>query len=75
MEAATGQLLRTSWLSSGVRDVYSDFNAVTLQITTEALFGNNLSAEEGARVTGIPPASFALTSESGLPSSALLACD
>ncbi len=54
MGSATRQMLATSWSGSGRRDVYSDFNALTLQITTEALFGKNLPAEQGAKVTGAP---------------------
>ena len=52
MESATERLLRTSWQGSGVREVYEDFNALTLRITTEALFGSNLSPEQGDKVTG-----------------------
>lgn len=54
MVGATRQMLATSWSGSGRRDVYSDFNALTLQISTEALFGENLPADQGARVTGVP---------------------
>ncbi|KAK9903986.1 hypothetical protein WJX75_001915 [Coccomyxa subellipsoidea] len=52
MGSATRQMLATGWSGSGRRDVYSDFNALTLQITTEALFGKNLTADQGAKVTG-----------------------
>ncbi|EIE20236.1 cytochrome P450 [Coccomyxa subellipsoidea C-169] len=58
MGSATRQMLATSWSGSGRRDVYSDFNALTLQITTEALFGKNLSAEQGAKVTGAIQTAF-----------------
>ncbi len=54
MARAMRQMLATSWSGSGRRDVYSDFNALTLQISTEALFGENLPADQGARVTGVP---------------------
>lgn len=53
MGSATRQMLATGWSGSGRRDVYSDFNALTLQITTEALFGKNLTADQGAKVTGV----------------------
>ena len=53
MGSATRQMLATGWAGSGRRDVYSDFNALTLQITTEALFGKNLPKGQGAKVTGV----------------------
>jgi len=33
--------------AGGVRDVYSDFNELTLEITLEALFGIKASSAEG----------------------------
>ena len=45
-------MLAAQWRYSGCRDVYQDFNALTLQITTQALFGDDLPAAEGLRVTG-----------------------
>lgn len=52
MADSTEALLATHWQHSGCRDVYKDFNALTLQITTQALFGNDLPAAEGIKVTG-----------------------
>jgi hypothetical protein len=45
-------MLATHWQHSGCRDVYKDFNGLTLQITTQALFGDDLPAAEGVKVTG-----------------------
>ena len=55
MQAMTGSteaMLATQWQHSGRRDVYKDFNALTLQVTTQALFGDDLPVAEGLRVTG-----------------------
>ena len=52
MTDSTEAMLATQWQHSGRRDVYKDFNALTLQITTQALFGDDLPAAEGLRVTG-----------------------
>ena len=52
MTDSTEAMLATQWQHSGRRDVYKDFNALTLQVTTQALFGDDLPAAEGLRVTG-----------------------
>ncbi|KAG2496159.1 hypothetical protein HYH03_005761 [Edaphochlamys debaryana] len=39
MVAATEDMLEGAWGRGGVRDVYADFNELTLQVTLEALFG------------------------------------
>ncbi|KAL6746717.1 cytochrome P450 [Haematococcus lacustris] len=39
MQGATAAMLRNQWAEGGVRDVYLDFNQLTLCITLEALFG------------------------------------
>ncbi|KAJ9518522.1 hypothetical protein QJQ45_018571 [Haematococcus lacustris] len=39
MQGATAAMLRDQWAQGGVRDVYLDFNQLTLCITLEALFG------------------------------------
>jgi hypothetical protein len=54
MGSATRELLAGAWAGSGPREVYADLNALTLRITTEALFGSNLPPQEAARVTGPP---------------------
>lgn len=48
----TRQLLDGRWAGGGVRPVYADFNALTLDITTAALFGTGLPRAEAAQVTG-----------------------
>ena len=55
MTDSTEAMLATQWQHSGRRDVYKDFNALTLQVTTQALFGDDLPAAEGLRVTGQLP--------------------
>lgn len=41
------------WRHGEVRDVYADFNRVTLQIVTDALFGFHASTPESQTVTGV----------------------
>ncbi len=48
----TRQLLEGRWAGGSVRSVYADFNALTLDITTAALFGTGLPRAEAAQVTG-----------------------
>lgn len=45
-------LVTHTWRGSSVREVYADFNDLTLQITTDALFGFKPSNPESKRVTG-----------------------
>lgn len=45
-------LVSMTWSKSGTREVYSDFNAMTLQITTDALFGFTPSDPQSKDVTG-----------------------
>jgi hypothetical protein len=53
MLASTSRMLRASWRSGAVRDVYPDFNRLTLRITLEALFGAQLAGEAAGRdITG-----------------------
>ena len=52
MTDCTGALIDESWRYSGCRDVYADLNALTLKITTQALFGDDLPPAEGVKVTG-----------------------
>lgn len=52
MGSATRELLHGAWANSGPREVYADLNALTLCITTVALFGSDLPPAESARVTG-----------------------
>jgi len=43
----TQALLSTTWCQGGTRDVYADFNALTLEITLEALFGFEMDRTGG----------------------------
>ncbi len=52
MAASAERLVSQTWQGSRERDVYADFNALSLQITMEALFGVDLPAREGRQVTG-----------------------
>ena len=52
MTDCTRALVQGPWRYSGCREVYADLNALTLQITTRALFGDDLPAAEGVKVTG-----------------------
>ena len=52
MTDCTSAMVGGQWRYSGCRDVYADLNALTLQITTQALFGDDLPAAEGVKVTG-----------------------
>ena len=53
MSGATQQMLDRCWRGGGRHNVYADFNALTLQITTDALFGESIPAEQAAEVTGV----------------------
>ncbi|GLC37963.1 hypothetical protein PLESTF_000605900 [Pleodorina starrii] len=39
MIAATADMMDAEWATGGTRDVYADFNELTLRVTLEALFG------------------------------------
>lgn len=54
--SATEHLLGHVWAEGGVRDVYADFNELTLTITTNALFGVDVSSRQAAGITGEPAA-------------------
>ena len=57
MCAATEHMLAEVWAQDGVRDVYADFNELTLNITTNALFGVDMSSSQAAGISGeCPPA-------------------
>lgn len=45
-------LVTDIWRGATTREVYSDYNNLTLQITTDALFGFTPSNPEAKRVTG-----------------------
>ncbi len=56
MLSSAGRLVRARWRDGWVRDVYADFNALTLEITIEALFGagrgSSSQALASAEITG-----------------------
>ena len=52
MAASAQRLVTETWRGSRERDVYAGFNALSLQITMEALFGVDLPPREGRQVTG-----------------------
>lgn len=55
MASATQHLLEEVWAQGGVRDVYADFNELTLNITTNALFGVDMSSSQAAGISGEHP--------------------
>ena len=64
-----GTSTSTSFLSSSLpqtRDLYSDFNSLTLRVVTTALFGSRLDADEGARVASAVDAAFARFAAAGV---------
>lgn len=52
MAAATQDMLARIWRQDGRRDVYSDFNDLTLRITVGALFGATVDSRQARRVSG-----------------------
>ena len=56
MAHETRRLLEGPWAGGGLRPVYADFNALTLDITTAALFGTGLPRGQAAEVTSAVPA-------------------
>ncbi|DBB01015.1 TPA: hypothetical protein ACH3X1_000917 [Trebouxia sp. C0004] len=51
MCSATGHMLAEVWGQGGVRDVYADFNELTLNITTNALFGVDMSSSQALSIS------------------------
>lgn len=45
-------MLADVWSTGGVRDVYADFNELTLDITTNALFGVDMSSSQALNISG-----------------------
>lgn len=52
MTRSAEHLVTRLWAQYESRDVYPDFNTVTLQIVTDALFGFQPSTPESQTVTG-----------------------
>lgn len=66
MVGRTQEMAANQWPICGVRDVYSDFNDLTLDITIEALFGGmRRGSGSGAGAGGPPEDSGALLAEVG----------
>ena len=55
MAAATQRLVDGPWAGGGPRDVYADFNALTLDIVTEVLFGWDIAREQASLIVGAQP--------------------
>ena len=53
MARGAQELVTSTWQNAGAREIYSDFNSLTLQITTDALFGFTPSTPQSKTVTGI----------------------
>lgn len=51
MSQATQHMLDSVWAAGGSRDVYADYNELTLSITTNALFGVNMSSSQSAGIS------------------------
>lgn len=51
MSEATEHMLSSVWASGGTRDVYADYNDLTLSITTNALFGVDMSSSQSAGIS------------------------
>ena len=52
MSSATQDMLGGVWSEGGIRDVYADFNELTLNITTIALFGVDMSSRQALGISG-----------------------
>ncbi len=52
MTTATEAMLDRMWRQGGRRDVYADFNDLTLRITVDALFGSTVDSRQARRVAG-----------------------
>ncbi|KAK9842342.1 hypothetical protein WJX81_007701 [Elliptochloris bilobata] len=63
MAGETRSLLEGPWAGGGARPVYADFNTLTLDITTAALFGTGLPRDQATEVTGAIRTAFEFFSE------------
>ncbi|KAK9793752.1 hypothetical protein WJX73_010742 [Symbiochloris irregularis] len=52
MEAAARSLAMSTWADGASRDVYADYNALTLDIVTNVLFGWDLPADQANTIVG-----------------------
>jgi len=54
----SGGFLRRRWRRGGLRDVYADFNELTLEIVASTLFGADMRGAAAGRITGAIRAAF-----------------
>ena len=54
MADAAGDLVGEVWAGGGARDVYADFNALTLDIVTKVLFGWDVDPQQASTIVGAP---------------------
>lgn len=52
MSSATEDMLSKVWTAGEARDVYADYNDLTLDITTNALFGVDMNSSQAAGISG-----------------------
>ena len=52
MASETQRLALDTWAHGGPRDVYADYNALTLDIVTEVLFGWDIPKEQARTIIG-----------------------
>ncbi|GLI60636.1 hypothetical protein VaNZ11_002833 [Volvox africanus] len=69
MVAATRNMLDSQWDSGGYRDVYMDFNELTLRVTLEALFGFRAGEQQSSSISPSSPAAHIAPSQSPSTSS------
>lgn len=68
MTSCTEALLSGSWGQGGIRDVYADFNDLTLQITLRALFSTSLDESTSTQVVNAVERAFDFFSRRGTSS-------
>ena len=77
MSRGAAHLVSKTWSGQATREVYSDFNDLTLQIVTDALFGFRASTPDSQNVTGTAQdfqLSKSQTSACGTPNSVPCRC-
>lgn len=52
MAAAAQKLVREKWAAKRATDVYADYNALTLDIVTEVLFGWDIPKAQADTIVG-----------------------
>ncbi|GIL91069.1 hypothetical protein Vretimale_9498 [Volvox reticuliferus] len=69
MVAATRNMLDMQWGSGGSRDVYADFNELTLRVTLKALFGFGAGEQQSPSISPSSPTAHIAPSPSSSTSS------